>query len=101
MDVVPDTIAGRRTTAVCIGVRNSKALLACFLLTESLILYLRFNSPIAALFLGGAGLAFVYDALIRKDKLPNIGQMKFLLLSWNAVALASMWWIWNVGLFVK
>lgn len=101
MDVIPDAEAGRRTTAVCIGVQRSKALLACFLVLESLILYLRFSSPIAALFLGAAGIAFAYDAIIRKDLLPTLKQMRFLLLSWNAVALASMWWIWKVSLFVR
>ena len=101
MDVVPDAKAGRRTTAVCIGAHRSKALLAAFLLLESLILYLSFSSPIAALFLGGAGIAFTYDAIIHKDQLPTLNQMRFLLLAWNATALASMWWIWKVGVFVR
>ena len=100
MDVRPDRASGRHTTAVWIGVRASKALLALFLAAESLLLYMQFHSPIAAMFLGGAGAAFAYDALIRKNRLPTLGQMRFLLLAWNVIAIASMAWVWKEGLFV-
>jgi 4-hydroxybenzoate polyprenyltransferase len=95
MDVEPDRLAGRRTTAATIGTVPAKGLTALFLLAESALVYLSFKDGLIAGFLALGGVWFVLDALVLwGERLYRPGQMRFFLLGWNAAAVASMGWVW-------
>jgi 4-hydroxybenzoate polyprenyltransferase len=96
MDVVPDRAAGRRTTAVVLGIVPSKLLLVGFLAVEAALVGWYSAALTMATFLAAAALWFLADAtLLWRDRLYETAQMRAFLLGWNAVALASMplvWW---------
>lgn len=100
-DIEPDALAGRRTTAVAIGVRWSKLIVAVLLLTESLIVARYFQSAIVAGFLAAAGVGFTADALLRPHRVISESTLRVVFLTWNAVVLVSMYWIWRDAIFAQ
>lgn len=99
-DVDPDRAAGRRTTAVVIGVANSKLLAGCLLLGEAWLIQRYFHSPVLVVFLLLAGLGFLADCVLRGDRTVSDQQLKWVLIAWNFVAIVSMYWVWREGVFV-
>ena len=102
MDLEPDGSVGRRTTAVLIGRVPAKLLISAFLLIETAILYLFFRDPVWTGFLLASSIWFALDAKIFWRGRPyTSGQMRFAMLAWNLIALASMPWVWwNASLVV-
>ncbi|MGH8048228.1 MAG: UbiA family prenyltransferase, partial [Chthoniobacterales bacterium] len=102
MDVVPDRAAGRRTTAVIIGIVPSKILLVALLLIEAGIVW-RFSSDwLMTSFSLIAALWFLADALlVWRDRIYTTGQMRIFLLGWNAVALLTMPIVWWSGALTR
>lgn len=100
MDIVPDRLAGRRTTAGEIGIVRAKFLLAIILTSEAAIVAGFTADKLMAVFLALAAVWFVADATILwRDRLYETWQMRLFLLGWNVIALATMpivWW--NAGL---
>jgi 4-hydroxybenzoate polyprenyltransferase len=95
MDIEPDRASGRRTTATVIGRVPAKLLIAALLGTECLLVYLYFHDVFIAGFLLASGLWFLLDALLVWRARPYTpGQMKFAMLAWNVIAVASMPWVW-------
>ena len=95
MDVEPDSLSGRRTTAVLIGVVPAKLLVCGFLLAESILVAMCFHDGWIAAFLGASAAWFALDATLlwgRRNYRP--AEMRFFLLGWNAAAVASMGWVW-------
>lgn len=102
MDVVPDQIAGRRATAVGIGVVRAKGLLVVFLAVEALLVWRYSADSLMALFSAGAALWFIADAaLLWRDRLYRPWQMRLFLLGWNAIALLSMPVVWWSGALTR
>lgn len=99
-DVEPDRAAGRRTTAVVIGVAASKLLAATFLLVEAWLVAHYFHSPVLVAFLVLGGVGFALDFAIRKDATVTARQLAWVLIAWNVAAVASMYWVWREGVFV-
>ena len=99
-DVVPDAAAGRRTTAVVIGIVKSKLLLAALLWVEAWLCWTYFESPVLDAFLALAGLVFLLDAVARGARQVSDTQLRAVLIAWNVVTVASMYWIWKTGVFV-
>jgi len=101
MDVEPDKIAGRRSSAVVLGVVPAKCLLAGLLLAEAALLGFALHQPLAAgALVCGAGY-FLLDALLLWGARPySPGMMRFYLMGWNVVALFTMPYIWASGIFV-
>ncbi|HEX2853717.1 MAG TPA: UbiA family prenyltransferase [Opitutaceae bacterium] len=98
MDIGPDRAAGRRTTASVLGVTRTKVLLVAFLAAESGVVFAFFKNPLVGGALGLAAVWFLLDALVLwRDRPYTAAQMRFFFLGWNAVALASMAWIWQTG----
>ena len=98
MDAGPDRAAGRRTTAVAIGILPSKALLIALLLAEAALVWQCARDPwIAAALLGGACF-FTADALVLWRERPYAPwQMRLFFLGWNAVAAVSIPWVWKTA----
>jgi 4-hydroxybenzoate polyprenyltransferase len=96
MDVAPDRLSGRRTTTTILGVVPAKFLISALLVVESFLVYAKFRDLRIAGFLGFAALWFFLDATVLwKARSYSLGQMKFFMLVWNLIAVASMPWIWS------
>ena len=100
MDYDPDRKAGRRTTVVFIGVIPSKWLLAGILIAEAWIAQASFAQPAVTAFLAFGSGGFALHAIVRKNRLFTLFEMRALFFGWNAAALGSLWWIWSQGVFV-
>jgi 4-hydroxybenzoate polyprenyltransferase len=95
MDLEPDRDTGRRTTAVVIGRVPAKALIASFLAAESAFVFFFFRDAVLSSFLLASGAWFVLDATwLWRDRPYSPVQMRFSLIAWNVIALASMPWVW-------
>ena len=98
MDVAPDCVAGRKTTAVAIGIVRAKLLLGLLLAGEAFLVGWFSADHLLAGFLILAALWFILDAtLLWRDQLYRTWQMRLFLLGWNAVALLSMPIVWRNG----
>ncbi|MEP6664427.1 MAG: UbiA family prenyltransferase [Verrucomicrobiota bacterium] len=98
MDVVPDRLAGRLTTANVIGVVRAKYLLSTMLLLESALVFFAFKDFVVGSFLAVGALWFVLDVtkLFRDQSYP-IWLTRLFLLGWNIMAIGSAWWVWSTG----
>ena len=102
MDIGPDRLSGRRTTATDIGAIRSKLLIATMLVGESFLIY----KWIADFWITGAlafgAVWFLLDALVFwRDRPYTLIQMRIFLLGWSAIALASMEWVWSTARFTR
>jgi 4-hydroxybenzoate polyprenyltransferase len=95
MDIAPDRLSGRRTTATMVGAVGAKFLMAAILWVESALVYWQFRSASIAAFLAIGGIWFVLDTLILWKNHPYTpAQMRFFMWAWNATSLAGMYWNW-------
>lgn len=95
MDVLPDRLAGRRTTAAAIGIAPAKWLLVALLLVEAALVWWFSADWLMLLFSLGAAGWFILDvALLWRGRIYAVWQMRLFLLGWNAVALVTMPIVW-------
>ena len=102
MDVEPDALSGRRTTAVIVGVVPAKLLVSAFLTAESILVAICFHDGWIAAFLGASAGWFSLDATLlwgRRTYRP--AEMRFFLLGWNAAAVVSMGWVWATATLTR
>ena len=99
MDIDEDRSGGRRTTAVMIGVRNSKLLLVALLVVEAAIAFTFFRGTMVSWFMLAAACFFLVDALVGPKRYPLFFVTAFFI-AWNLIAIATMHIIWRYGLFV-
>lgn len=99
MDVVPDRAAGRRTTAVTIGVVPAKFLAAAIMAVEAALVVGCYRDLLVAggLMLGAAW--FVADAVIVKARPYEVWQARLFLWAWNVAAIVTIPVIWMRGTF--
>jgi 4-hydroxybenzoate polyprenyltransferase len=98
MDIEPDRLSGRRTTATVIGRVRAKFLIAAFLLVETALVQFYFRDWIITGFLAIGALWFLIDAtLMWKDRAYSPKEMRLFLWGWNAAALLGMFWNWTHG----
>jgi 4-hydroxybenzoate polyprenyltransferase len=98
MDLAPDASVGRRTTAVAIGVRAAKWLAVAFLAVEALLLWKFADAVWMAAALAGGALFFTADVtLLWRERPYAPWQMRLFFLGWNAVAVASVPWVWRTA----
>ena len=98
MDVEPDRLSGRRTTATVIGAATSKLLIAGILCVETVLVYVFFGDLVITGFLGFGAAWFVVDALvIWKNRTYSPMEMRLFMWGWNAAALLGMYWNWSRG----
>jgi 4-hydroxybenzoate polyprenyltransferase len=95
MDIAPDRLSGRRTTATYVGVVGAKFLIAALLCVESVMVYGSFRDALIAGFLAVGAIWFVLDALVFwKNHAYTPAQMRMFMWAWNAASLAGMYWNW-------
>jgi len=98
MDLEPDRRAGRRTLAGVLGARPAKWLLVVFLAAEAVLIWTSARDPWLAAFLAASAAWFAVDVLLLWGDRPySPAEMRLLFLAWNAVALASMPWMWHAA----
>jgi 4-hydroxybenzoate polyprenyltransferase len=102
MDIEPDRMSGRRTTATLIGRRPAKMLIAGFLCFESAVVLVFFRDLVISGFLAAAALWFFLDALVLWKNSPySPATMRVFMWAWNAVALLSIYWNWSHGTLTR
>ena len=98
MDLEPDRRAGRRTLAGVLRARPAKWLLIAFLAAEAVLIWTWARDPWLAAFLAASAAWFTLDVLLLwRDRPYSPGEMRFAFLAWNAVALASLPWVWHAA----
>jgi 4-hydroxybenzoate polyprenyltransferase len=96
MDIEPDRLSGRRTTATMIGRIPAKFLIAAFMATETLLVWTYFRDWIITGLLALGVLWFLVDAtLLWKERAYRPKEMRLFLWGWNAAALLGMFWNWT------
>jgi 4-hydroxybenzoate polyprenyltransferase len=101
MDLEPDRLAGRRTTALVLGAVPTKLLIGMFLAVEAVLVAVSFNNWIVTTFLAcGAGW-FVVDAIVFRARPYPEWLARMFLLGWNVMAIASAWYVWSTGALTK
>jgi 4-hydroxybenzoate polyprenyltransferase len=98
MDIAPDRLTGRRTTATQVGAVRAKFLIAAFLCVESVVVYHFFGDLVITGFLAAGALWFVLDATaLWKGRAYTPSQMRLFMWAWNVAALLGMWWNWSTA----
>lgn len=98
MDIEPDRLAGKKTTATVLGRKNSKWLMLLILLAETYLLVIWFDEKVLAGILALFALWLVLDiAWFFKDKPYTLFQMKVFGYAINILAVVSMIWIMYSG----
>jgi 4-hydroxybenzoate polyprenyltransferase len=98
MDIEPDGLSGRTTTATLIGRVPAKFLIVTLLCIETALVYFYFRDLIIAGFLAIGMLWFVLDAgAIWKNRAYSPTEMRLFLWGWNIAALLGILWNWKQG----
>lgn len=98
MDIELDCRAGRRTTAILLGVRPSKLLMIFFLLFECVFVRHYFRSVEVSGFFALAALYFLLDlTVLVRGRFYKPWELQVFALGLNAVTLGSMGWFWATG----
>jgi 4-hydroxybenzoate polyprenyltransferase len=98
MDIEPDRLSRRTTTATLIGRVPAKFLIAALLCIETALVYFYFRDLIIAGFLAIGMLWFVLDAgAIWKNRAYSPTEMRLFLWGWNIAALLGIFWNWKQG----
>jgi len=102
MDIEPDLLSGRRTTATVIGRVRAKFLIAVLLCVETALVQFYFRDWIITSFLTIGAIWFLADAtLLWKNRAYTPKQMRLFLWGWNAAAVLGMFWNWGHGTLTR
>jgi len=95
MDIEPDKLSGRQTTATVIGRVPAKLLITVFLAIETTLVWFYFHDWIVAGFLALGAVWFVLDAtLLWRDRKYKPKEMRLFLWGWNLASLLGIVWNW-------
>ncbi|MDX1782995.1 MAG: UbiA family prenyltransferase [Aequorivita vladivostokensis] len=98
MDIEPDKLVGKKTTAVLIGRKNAKFLMLFLLLFEAYILKFWFDDWVLSGFLAVFSLWLILDIFVFfKEKPYSVKQMKIFGIAINISAILSMIWVLYSG----
>ncbi|WP_262510798.1 UbiA family prenyltransferase [Aequorivita antarctica] len=98
MDIEPDILAKKKTTAVLIGRKKAKFLMLFLLLFESYILKFWFDDWVLSGFLAAFSLWLILDIFVFfKEKPYTVKQMKIFGIAMNIAAILSMAWVLYSG----
>ena len=96
MDIEPDRMSGRQTTATLIGRVPAKLLIAGFLCIEAGLVTFYFHDLMIAGFLAIGMIWFVLDAAaLWKNRPYSTAEMRLFLWGWNIAALLGIFWNWK------
>ncbi len=102
MDIGPDRLSGRHTTATRFGMKSTKLLIIGIVFLEVFLLFFVFKEFIFGGMLAFGLLWLIIDlALIFKTKIYTVEQMKLFGLMSNIVAIASMAYVWFSGCLLQ
>jgi 4-hydroxybenzoate polyprenyltransferase len=102
MDVEPDRLSGRHTTATRIGRVPAKLLIAGFLLVECTLIFFYFRDRAITGFLALGALWFIVDAFfVWRGRAYRPAEMRLFMWGWNATALLGILWNWTHGSLMK
>ena len=101
MDIVPDREAGRRTTAICLGIVPSKILLILMLSGELAFVTWAFKNLYLslAMALGTLWILFDLTVLFRNRLYPN-NALTLFALGLNFAMFSTMHWVWLTGVLL-
>jgi 4-hydroxybenzoate polyprenyltransferase len=95
MDIEPDRLSGRQTTATVIGRVPAKFLIAAFLSVETVLVWFSFRDWVVTGFLALGAIWFVLDAtLFWKDRKYLPREMRLFLWGWNLASALGILWNW-------
>ncbi len=98
MDIEPDNKAGRRTTAIILGIQKTKLLIIAIVLAEVFLLFFVFQAYIFGGMLMIGLLWLLLDLFfIYKTQNYSLTQMKLFGMMSNVVGLVSMSYVWYSG----
>lgn len=98
MDIEPDRLSGRRTTATALGPVLAKLLIAAMLCGEAVLVYRFFQDAVIAGFLALGALWFLVDALVVwKNRAYSAAEMRLFMWGWNLTAVLGIFWNWTRG----
>jgi len=98
MDLEPDRLSGRRTTATLLGAAPSKMLMSAIMCVESVLVYVSFGDLVITGFLGLGAVWFLVDATtVWRNRPYSPTEMRLFMWGWNAAAIAGMFWNWTRG----
>ena len=98
MDIEPDRLSQRKTTATVIGAIPAKLLIVVMLAIESVLVYKSFHDLWITAALGAAAVWFLLDATVLwRERAYSLRAMRVFMLVWNAVAIGSMPWVWSTA----
>ena len=102
MDVIPDALAGRNTTARVLGVKATKGLVMVMVVIEGLLLGFAFRDWVLGGFLLVGSIWLLLDLfVIYRDRPYTPHEFWLFGLGINASGFASMLWVWNVGTLMR
>lgn len=101
MDLEPDRLAGRRTTALVLGAVRTRLVIAAFLAIEATLVNRAFRDWIVTTFLAAGAAWFVFDAFVLRERPYPNWLARWFLLGWNVMAVASAWYVWSSGALTK
>lgn len=93
MDIAPDALAGRVTTAVWLGAARSKLLIAAILTGEVWLATLLPFKPYLAPLLACGALFFLADALIWRERKYPLTFLKIFFVGFNAALFVEIIWV--------
>ena len=101
MDIVPDKVAGRRTTAICLGIVPAKILLVMMLAGETALVTWAFKNLYfsVAMALGTLWLLFDLTVLFRNRLYPQ-NALTLFALGLNFAMFSTMHWVWLTGVLL-
>jgi len=98
MDVVPDRLVGKTTTATMLGVFKTKLLIIFFISVEVGMLYFVFGDPYFAGLLALGLIWLLLDLfVVYGSKQYSLQQLKLFAYASNAMGLLSMSYVWYSG----
>lgn len=96
MDLEPDRLSVRRTSATLMGRVASKFFMAGLLCAETAIISVWFQDSVIAGFLAIGAIWFVMDAVsIWEDQPYSPSEMRLFMWGWNLVAVLGIVWNWQ------
>jgi 4-hydroxybenzoate polyprenyltransferase len=96
MDIEPDTLSARRTTATLIGRVPAKLFIGGLLCVEAALVYSCFRDPVITGFLALGAVWFLLDAtVVWKNRAYRPTEMRMFMCGWNLTAFLGMFWNWS------
>lgn len=93
MDLEPDRLSGRRTSATLLGAVPAKLLIAALLAAEAALVYASFADAIITGFLAMGAAWFLCDvSWLWKSRAYSPTQMRLFMWAWNAAAALGILW---------